>query len=510
MRAPERVFSCVVLFSSVFLSTSSQWVSPDHPWTGSRPGSDLVLNQWASWGVWSVCSRTCGGGASVRTRTCITRDPVGGPCSGEARQYKICNTKVCPVGSEDFRELQCRAFNHRPLSGSTSFTWIPFNSGLNPCELLCLAVGHMFYFNFGRVLDGTSCGTDPGSFCVNGRCLKPGCDQVFGSGLTLDVCMICGGFNQSCLQYRNKYSSIGTDSVFGYKEVAMIPAGATHIRVTDNSRNYLVLQTGRSQFIINGHWTISGPGEYSVAGTKLLYKRSADVWERIELNGPTQEDLLLMVLSTESSADIEYEYYLPPEKYFLFHGPKSPHSQSHATASVTVATTRSISALSNKSIHQRPIRPPRVKPPRQTSSLRPHTDHRENLLPLEPQRSCGTCVRVRGRRQRQKQFCSKDYVIRAQILSRVFLGSETRYSVRIVESYQNRFPLLHREFIWAPDRCECPLLVQGRQYVLMLRRHINHEKTLDRILLERTSYSALYGPREDQHMRGLQRTCERD
>lgn len=26
---------------------------------------------------------------------------------------------------------------------------------------------------------------------------------------------------------------------FGYNEVAMIPAGATHIRVTDNSRNYL-------------------------------------------------------------------------------------------------------------------------------------------------------------------------------------------------------------------------------------------------------------------------------
>lgn len=26
---------------------------------------------------------------------------------------------------------------------------------------------------------------------------------------------------------------------FGYSQVAMIPAGATHIRVTDNSRNYL-------------------------------------------------------------------------------------------------------------------------------------------------------------------------------------------------------------------------------------------------------------------------------
>lgn len=30
-------------------------------------------NEWATWSGWSVCSRTCGGGASVRSRTCITR-----------------------------------------------------------------------------------------------------------------------------------------------------------------------------------------------------------------------------------------------------------------------------------------------------------------------------------------------------------------------------------------------------------------------------------------------------
>lgn len=34
------------------------------------------------------------------------------------------------------------------------------------------------------------------------------------------------------------YLSIGP---FGYNEVTMIPAGATHIRVTDNSKNYLGL-----------------------------------------------------------------------------------------------------------------------------------------------------------------------------------------------------------------------------------------------------------------------------
>eukprot|EP00064_Thunnus_orientalis_P023297 superscaffoldBa00008657_g23531 len=94
----------------------------------------------------------------------------------------------------------------------------------------------------------------------------------------------------------------------------MIPAGATHIRVTDNSRNYLALQNGRSQFVINGNWKISVPGEYNVAGTKLVYRRSADTWESFEVPGPTQEDLHLMVLATDRNPGIEYEYWLPPDQ----------------------------------------------------------------------------------------------------------------------------------------------------------------------------------------------------
>lgn len=47
--------------------------------------------------------------------------------------------------------------------------------------------------------------------------------------------------------------------------------------------------------MINGDWKISIPGEYNVAGTKLLYRRSADTWESFEVPGPTREDLHLMV-----------------------------------------------------------------------------------------------------------------------------------------------------------------------------------------------------------------------
>lgn len=41
----------------------------------------------------------------------------------------------------------------------------------NACDLNCLAVGHNFYYTFGRVLDGTRCGPDSPELCVGGRCL---------------------------------------------------------------------------------------------------------------------------------------------------------------------------------------------------------------------------------------------------------------------------------------------------------------------------------------------------
>ncbi|KAM8893894.1 ADAMTS-like protein 5 isoform 2-T2 [Spinachia spinachia] len=452
----------------------------------------LFRNEWAAWSGWSVCSRSCGSGASVRTRTCLTRNPTGGPCSGDPRQYKICNTKECPPSSEDFREMQCAAFNDRPLVAGNSFQWTTFHGGSNPCELSCLALGHNFYYNFGRVLDGTACDTEPGALCVNGRCLKPGCDSILGSEQQEDACMVCGGLNTTCRHHRSVYQSsrLGAGGPFGYNEVAMIPAGATHIRVTDNSRNYLALQNGRSQFVINGNWKINIPGEYSVAGTKLLYRRSADTWESFEVPGPTQEDLHLMVLATDRNPGIEYEYWLPPGKYALHHG-RSPLREAQHSANYlpwdhpAPSTTSTTSPTSTTSTTSRP-------PPVTTT---PHWWH------------CGKCRRVKGRRERQRQYCQKDFVFRGRVLGKLYRGEETRYDVQILHTYRNGFRLEHREFLWVPNVCDCPPLQEGRQYVLMVRRHINHERTLNRILLEEDSYAAPYRPREDALLQPLQRLC---
>lgn len=98
-------------------------------------------------------------------------------------------------------------------------------------------------------------------------------------------------------------------------------------------------------------------------------------------------------------------------------------------------------------------------------------------------------------------------VFRAKVLEKVYHGDETRYDVQIIHTYRNRYRLEHREFLWAPNKCDCPFLEEGHQYVLMLRRHINYEHTLNRILLEEDSYAQPYRAREDSLLRPLEELC---
>ncbi|KAM8974329.1 ADAMTS-like protein 5 [Pelodytes ibericus] len=500
---------CILFLFQIVPSSSQVQRTPYHRGAVNLYGPEHSLplrssNDWSSWQSWSPCSRTCGGGAAVRIRQCLIRDPSGPPCSGNQRQYQLCNTKVCTSGVTDFRHFQCSAYNSKPLMGNY-YNWIPFHSGHSECELSCLAKGQNFYYNFGRVLDGTSCRVDNDGICINGQCLQVGCDLILGSEEKTDICGICGGKNVTCRHHHNIYTTkYPASGLFGYNEVTLIPAGAMHIKVTDKSNNYLALRNRNYNYVINGNWGISHPGDYNVAGTKIQYRRSADNEESFEASGPTEEDLHVMVLFTEQNVGIEYEYWLPKD-YYIQHQRDRSSLQEHMEVVVTPAvpvTTRP--PLTTRSTAWRQTTPAkRPHPPRLERHNTESNQVKESIIDSK----CGKCRKIKGRQNKIKQYCQKDFVFRGRVMNKKTVGKETCYDIQVLITYKNNFPILRREYIWVPNTCDCPNMLEKREYIIMARRHVNYEKTLNRILLETDSFVRPYRPKEHKMLRDLDQEC---
>lgn len=47
---------------------------------------------------------------------------------------------------------------------------------------------------------------------------------------------------------------------------------------------------------MNGHWTIDWPRQFEVANTSVTYERPKDKPESLQVQGPTSEDLTVMVV----------------------------------------------------------------------------------------------------------------------------------------------------------------------------------------------------------------------
>ncbi|ELK05197.1 SCO-spondin [Pteropus alecto] len=63
---------------------------------------DLCLpGGWSRWSPWSWCDRSCGGGRSLRSRSCSSPPPKNGgaPCAGERHQARLCNPMPCVPGA---------------------------------------------------------------------------------------------------------------------------------------------------------------------------------------------------------------------------------------------------------------------------------------------------------------------------------------------------------------------------------------------------------------------------
>ena len=55
---------------------------------------------WSDWSMATTCSKSCGGGKQLQTRTIAEHEQNGGAlCTGENIQEIDCNTNGCTVGN---------------------------------------------------------------------------------------------------------------------------------------------------------------------------------------------------------------------------------------------------------------------------------------------------------------------------------------------------------------------------------------------------------------------------
>ncbi|XP_059824920.1 A disintegrin and metalloproteinase with thrombospondin motifs 1 [Hypanus sabinus] len=297
-----------------------------------------VHGGWGMWGTWGECSRTCGGGVQYSFRQCDNPVPRNGGkyCEGKRVQYRSCNTMDCPYkNGKTFREEQCEA--HNDFSKSTAFgglpavEWIPKYAGVSPkdrCKLICRAKGTGYYFVLQpKVADGTPCSPDSTSVCVQGQCVKAGCDRVIGSNKKFDKCGVCKGKGLTC----KKITGSLERSKPGYQEVVTIPAGATNIdikqrsvRGTRHDGSYLALKKLDGTYLLNGEYTLSTlEQDISYHGTNLRYTGSSVSLERIRSFGALKEPLVVEVLSVGDSTRPRIKFTFFVKKDLLQHPAKS-------------------------------------------------------------------------------------------------------------------------------------------------------------------------------------------
>ncbi|XP_026564825.1 A disintegrin and metalloproteinase with thrombospondin motifs 15 isoform X2 [Pseudonaja textilis] len=287
-----------------------------------------VDGNWGKWAPYGSCSRTCGGGVQLAKRQCNNPPPAneGKYCEGVRVKYRSCGLDPCFASGKSFREEQCEAFNgynHSTNRLTAIVSWVPKYSGVSPrdkCKLICRANGTgYFYVLAPKVVDGTPCSPDSSSLCVQGKCIKAGCDGKLGSKKKFDKCGVCGGDNKSC----KKVSGLFTKPMHGYNFVVLLPAGASSIDIRQrgykgliSDDNYLALKNAYGKYLLNGHFIVSAmERDLIVKGSVIRYSGTGTAVESLQAFMPIQEPLTVEVLSVGKMTPprVRYSFYLPKE-----------------------------------------------------------------------------------------------------------------------------------------------------------------------------------------------------
>uniref|UniRef100_A0A8C9Y0V0 ADAM metallopeptidase with thrombospondin type 1 motif 15 n=1 Tax=Sander lucioperca TaxID=283035 RepID=A0A8C9Y0V0_SANLU len=283
-----------------------------------------VDGRWGKWGPFGSCSRTCSGGVQLSKRECNNPVPSNGGkyCQGVRVKYRSCNLNHCPDTGKTYREEQCatsgRSFNSNRIDPSV--VWVPKYSGVSTddrCKLICRANGTgYFYVLAPKVVDGTPCSPDSTGVCVQGKCIKAGCDGKIGSTKKFDKCGICGGDSKGC----KKVSGLFTKPEHGYNFVVMLPVGAANIDIRQrgykgmrNDDNYLAVKNSKGHYLLNGNYVVSaGERDIIVKRSLLRYSGTAGLSETLQAVKPLGESLTVEVLCAGQMTPprIRYSFYL--------------------------------------------------------------------------------------------------------------------------------------------------------------------------------------------------------
>ncbi|XP_068096493.1 A disintegrin and metalloproteinase with thrombospondin motifs 15 [Hyperolius riggenbachi] len=288
-----------------------------------------VDGSWGKWSPYGQCSRTCGGGVQLAKRECNNPPPSHGGsfCEGLRVKYRSCSLNPCPDTGKTFREEQCESFNgyNQNTNRLTSTVgWVPKYSGVSPrdkCKLICRANGTgYFYVLAPKVLDGTPCAPDSTSLCVQGKCIRAGCDGQLGSKKKFDKCRVCGGDNKGC----KKVSGLFTKPIHGYNFVVTVPAGASNLDVRQrgykgliSDDNYLAVKNAQGRYLLNGNYIVSTvERDIPVRGSMLKYSGTGTAVEALQAVNSIQEPLTIEVLCVGKMTPprLRYHFYIPKEK----------------------------------------------------------------------------------------------------------------------------------------------------------------------------------------------------
>ncbi|XP_021354644.1 A disintegrin and metalloproteinase with thrombospondin motifs 18-like [Mizuhopecten yessoensis] len=326
-----------------------------------QDGPEPIDGQWSEWAEWSDCSRSCGGGVTLRERECNQPLPQygGRPCQGGDKVFKMCKMEECPEGDEDFYAVQCTSYDKKPFRG-WYLKWKPHKKLQNvrePCKLHCIAETFNYVFTITHTaVNGMKC-QDHQSICVEGTCKPIGCDLILGSNSSNDACGVCKGDNSTCRRIKGEYTE--QPKLNTYFPVAILPKNSRSIRILEKSltSNYIAIRDIFGKYYLNGQRRVAWPGEYTFGGARFYYRRAYDEPEVLVSTGPLTEDLVIEILVQDHNTGISYEYYMPrpPNDTMMVTETPKTYTWSISVSSCSepcAGGSKTVTALCHKNLYQ--------------------------------------------------------------------------------------------------------------------------------------------------------------